>query len=96
MVYCDNSYGSYSTLASARTACASDNNCGAFYDAACDNTGYKLCPISSVAKPCQTCTSCIYPKNGMLPMSILRKYYDIIDILHKNGKKTQKFCTIYY
>ena len=67
-VYCENFYGSYSTLASARTACASDNNCGAVYDAACDDTGYKLCPKNFVEKACQSpsCTSCIYTKNGKI------------------------------
>ena len=65
MVYCDGSYGTYGTFENARTACASDNNCGAVYDAACDNTGYKLCPINYVENACQSCTSCIFPKNGM-------------------------------
>ena len=55
-------YGSYSTLASARTACASDSNCEAVYDENCDNSGFTLCPVNYVEQTSPI--SCLYMKNG--------------------------------
>ena len=55
-------YGSYSTLASARTACASDSNCEAVYDENCDNSLFTLCPVN-YAEDTST-VSCLYMKNG--------------------------------
>ena len=63
-VHCiQDEYGSYSTFASARTACASDSNCAAVYDDYCDNLGFTLCPVSYVEEA-STASSCLFPKNG--------------------------------
>ena len=62
-VYCQGDYGTYSTLASARTACASDSNCEAVYDEFCDNSNFHLCPVN-YNEVTSSASSCLFLKNG--------------------------------
>ena len=61
-VYCPDDYGTYNTLTSARTACASDSNCEAVYDEFCDNSNFHLCPLNY--DEMTSATSCLFLKNG--------------------------------
>ena len=63
--YCSNwSYGSFSTIQSAKDACSADSNCQGVYDQRCDADPYNiyLCPYS-VKLYSSSMRSCVFQKN---------------------------------
>ena len=58
------SYGSFSTIQSAKDACSADSNCQGVFDKRCDaKAEIYLCPISAAYLDFDYYGSCIFQKN---------------------------------
>ena len=64
--YCAHSYGSYSSLNDAISACTADANCGNVFDQNCDNQEpFTLCETNEkIAVSNALSPSCIYERPG--------------------------------
>ena len=64
--HCMGTYGNYSTLSEAVSACTLDDSCGKIYSYMCDSGGgFQLCPVRSQHRTSHV-NSCLYIKPGKI------------------------------
>ena len=62
--HCMGTYGNYSSLSEAISACTLDDSCGKVYSSRCDSSGgFQLCSVRSQQRISQI-NSCLYIKPG--------------------------------
>ena len=63
--HCMGTYGNYSSLSEAISACTLDDSCGKIYNYRCDSgVGFQLCSVRAQQRISQI-NSCLYIKPGM-------------------------------